>query len=79
MTAAPIKLEGAALYWALAIVYALGRATLERTRANRQGLPDAAAMQRIGRLSSQILLVGTALRDLEITGTEETPRTSDPS
>jgi hypothetical protein len=79
VTTAPIKLEGAALYWALAIVYALGRATLERARGNRQGLPSHVTLQRIGNLCRQLDRVSEALRDLEIVGTEETSRASDPS
>jgi hypothetical protein len=77
MTTAPIKLEGAALYWALAIVYALGRATLERARTNQDVSPRGC--MRIGNLCTQIGRVADVLRDLEITGTAERARASDPS
>lgn len=65
MTAAPIKLEGRALYWALAIVYAMGAARYERTR-DFTAPGHSLGVQTVGRLTSQLSQVLAKLHDMEV-------------
>lgn len=66
MKPAPVKLEGRALYWALAIVYAMGASRYEQTREVTQP-GHATGVQHVGRLTSQLSQVLGKLRDVEVT------------